>query len=62
MKKKTPSRGGAREGAGRPALGKTRINLTLNASLVAKAREKESNLSSLVDSLLAKWLGLDQNS
>ena len=56
MKKTPPTRGGAREGAGRPPLGKTRINLTLNSELVEKARTKEGNLSALLDRLLATWL------
>lgn len=57
--KKTPAkpqRGGSREGAGRPPLGKTRINLTLNSDLVDRARAKEDNLSALLDRLLASWL------
>lgn len=49
-------RGGSREGAGRPSLGKTRVNLTLNSDLVDRARAKESNLSGLLDKLLAGWL------
>jgi hypothetical protein len=58
MKKlpKKPLRGGSREGAGRPPLGKTRINLTLNSDLVDRARAKEDNLSALLDRLLATWL------
>lgn len=52
----TSKRGGSREGAGRPPLGKTRVNLTLNSELVARARTKEDNLSGLLDRLLAKWL------
>ncbi|MBE7498649.1 MAG: type II toxin-antitoxin system CcdA family antitoxin [Verrucomicrobiaceae bacterium] len=51
-----PQRGGSREGAGRPPLGKTRVNLTLNSDLVERARAKEDNLSGLLDRLLAKWL------
>ena len=50
-------RGGKRDGAGRPSLGKARVNLTLNKDLVAKARAKEGNLSALKDSLLAQHLG-----
>jgi hypothetical protein len=49
-------RGGSREGAGRPTLGKTRINLTLNSNLVDQARAKEQNLSALLDRLLMQWL------
>ena len=56
MKKKPSTRGGSREGAGRPSLGKTRINLTLNSDLVERARAKEGNLSGLLDRLLADWL------
>jgi len=55
-KPKQSSRGGAREGAGRPPLGKIRINLTLTESLVERARAKEGNLSALLDRLLAQWL------
>ena len=50
------SRGGKRGGAGRPAEGKVRVNLTLNEELVEKARAKENNLSALLDRLLAQWL------
>lgn len=58
MKKsaKKPQRGGSREGAGRPPLGKVRVNLTLDSDLVQRARAKEDNLSGLLDRLLAKWL------
>lgn len=56
MKKPLPKRGGSREGAGRPSLGKTRINLTLTSDLVERARAKEDNLSALIDRLLADWL------
>lgn len=57
MKKKdTPVRGGSREGAGRPSLGKARVNLTLNAELVSQARKRTENLSEQVDALLAEWL------
>lgn len=41
---------------GRPSQGKTRINLTLNETLVERARKKEDNLSALLDRLLAQWL------
>jgi post-segregation antitoxin (ccd killing protein) len=41
---------------GRPSQGKTRINLTLNESLVERARAKEDNLSALLDRLLTQWL------
>jgi len=56
MKPKESSRGGAREGSGRPSQGKARINLTLNYELVAEARKREHNLSALLDRLLADWL------
>lgn len=56
MKTKLPSRGGKRVGAGRPSQGKTRINLTLNEKLVERAREREANLSALLDRLLTQWL------
>ena len=52
----SPHRGGAREGAGRPSLGKTRVNLTLNSDLVEQARAKQDNLSALLDRLLSDWL------
>ena len=55
-KKQVITRGGVREGAGRPPLGKARINLTLTQELVERARTRESNLSALLDRLLAKWL------
>lgn len=41
---------------GRPSQGKTRINLTLNETLVERARAKEDNLSALLDRLLTQWL------
>lgn len=56
MKQLPPLRGGIRKGAGRPPLGKTRINLTLTKDLVERARAKEDNLSALLDRLLAEWL------
>lgn len=56
MKKKPTKRGGAREGAGRPAQGKARINLTLSGELVKEARQMEPNLSALLDRLLSQWL------
>lgn len=58
MKKpaKKPQRGGTREGAGRPSLGKVRVNLTLDEELVQQARGKEDNLSGLIDQLLRNWL------
>ncbi|MBL9181679.1 MAG: type II toxin-antitoxin system CcdA family antitoxin [Verrucomicrobiaceae bacterium] len=50
------TRGGQREGSGRPSQGKIRVNLTLNEGLVQQARTKEKNLSALLDRLLADWL------
>lgn len=51
------TRGGKREGAGRPDEGKERYTLTLTAENVKRAKAKESNLSGLLDKLLADWLG-----
>jgi hypothetical protein len=56
MKQESPTRGGHREGAGRPSQGKTRINLSLTESLVEQARAREHNLSALLDRLLNQWL------
>ncbi|MDZ4323312.1 MAG: type II toxin-antitoxin system CcdA family antitoxin [Alphaproteobacteria bacterium] len=57
MKKETLKKhGGAREGAGRKPMGKARLNLTLDSGLVEQARARESNLSGLLDRLLAEWL------
>ena len=54
---KTPSRrGGKREGAGRPSLGKKHYDVTLTELNVEAAKERESNLSGLLDGLLADWL------
>jgi hypothetical protein len=50
-------RGGAREGAGRPSLGKKQYSLTLTEKTVTKARKRTKNLSGLVDDLLTEWLG-----
>jgi hypothetical protein len=55
MKKKSSTEPPKRE-RGRPSQGKTRINLTLNESLVERARKREENLSALLDRLLAQWL------
>jgi hypothetical protein len=55
--KKASNWGGKREGAGRQSEGKAAFNVTLNAKNVAKARKRESNLSGLLDRLLAAWLG-----
>ena len=57
--KTEPKRGGTREGAGRPPLGKIRTNVTLTMGLVDRARAKEGNLSSLLDRLLTQWLRVD---
>jgi hypothetical protein len=58
MKKasKKPTRGGSREGSGRPSLDKIRVNLTLKKDLVEWAYTKEKNLSALLDRLLGEWL------
>lgn len=52
----SPGRGGKRQGAGRPSLGKSKFCLSLNPDNVERAREKENNLSALLDRLLAQWL------
>lgn len=49
-------RGGKREGAGRKPRGKERYTVTLTATNVEKAREREANFSGLLDRLLAQWL------
>lgn len=55
--KTTPSkRGGKREGAGRPSLGKKHYDVTLTETNVETAKKTESNLSGLLDELLAAWL------
>lgn len=51
-----PTHGGKRDGAGRPSLGKKRFQVMLTESAVERAREKESNLSGLLDRLLREWL------
>ena len=56
MQKKR-KRGGKRKGAGRKPRGKAPFTVTLTESNVQSARVKESNLSGLLDRLLAKWLG-----
>jgi len=53
---KERKRGGKRKGAGRKPLGKAPFTVTLTETSVRRAREKESNLSGLLDKLLAKWL------
>jgi len=50
------NRGGKREGAGRKSEGKQRYNVTLTAESVEAAKQSESNLSGLLDRLLAEWL------
>jgi hypothetical protein len=54
--KEKPSRGGKREGAGRPPMGKKTYSLTLTEDNVVEARKRESNFSGLLDRLLANWL------
>lgn len=54
--KEKPSRGGKREGAGRKPMGKKTYSLTLTEENVVEARKRESNLSGLIDRLLAQWL------
>ena len=56
--KKPPEklRGGKRAGAGRPYEGKTRYNVTLTPENVENAKKRESNLSGLLDRLLADWI------
>jgi Post-segregation antitoxin CcdA len=56
MKTKKDSRGGKREGAGRPSQGKAPYNVTLTSRNVKAARSREANLSALLDRLLADWL------
>jgi hypothetical protein len=53
---KNPTHGGKRDGAGRPNAGKKRFQVTLTESAVAEAKERESNLSGLLDRLLKEWL------
>ncbi len=50
------ARGGKRDGAGRPALGKERFTVTLTAASVAEAKAREKNFSGFLDRLLAAWL------
>lgn len=49
-------RGGKRPGAGRPDEGHKRYSVTLTEENVKKARERESNISGLLDRLLTDWL------
>ena len=53
---KTKPMGGRRKGAGRPSEGKARYNVTLTAENVTKAKKRTSNLSGVLDDLLAGWL------
>jgi hypothetical protein len=55
MKKKT-TRGGKREGAGRPSQGKKNYTVSLTAENVKKAKAREGSFSGLLDRLLAAWL------
>ena len=49
-------RGGKRKGAGRKPMGKERYTVTLTAVNVKMARDKERNMSGLLDRLLAQWV------
>jgi len=49
-------RGGKRKGAGRKPMGKGRYTVTLTAVNVKMARDKERNMSGLLDRLLAQWV------
>jgi hypothetical protein len=48
--------GGKRKGAGRPDEGKKRYNVTLTEANVDRAKKRESNLSGLLDRLLARFV------
>jgi len=48
--------GGKRKGAGRPAEGKRGYSVTLTEANVDKALKRESNLSALLDRLLARFV------
>lgn len=54
--KQESTRGGAREGAGRPSLGKANFTVSLNAGNVEKAKKREGNFSGLLDRLLSDYL------
>jgi len=54
---KKPTRGGKREGAGRPSEGKKPYLVTLTEVNVKRAKKREKNFSGLLDGLLARWLG-----
>jgi len=49
-------RGGKRKGAGRKPMGKERDTVTLTAVNVKMAKDKERNMSGLLDRLLAQWV------
>lgn len=51
-----PTRGGKREGAGRPSEGKKTYPVSLTETNVTRAKELAGNFSGLMDDLLAKWL------
>jgi hypothetical protein len=55
-KKQAETRGGKREGAGRPPEGKGRFTVTLDAENVKRAKRREENFSGLLDRLLDEWL------
>lgn len=55
-KNQAETRGGKREGAGRPPEGKQRCTVTLDEKNIAKAKAKETNFSGLLDRLLSDWL------
>jgi hypothetical protein len=55
MKKDT--RGGKREGAGRPSEGKAKYLVSLTKKNAERAKKREANFSGLLDRLLARWLG-----
>ncbi len=50
------TRGGRRKGAGRKPEGKRGYSVTLTEKNVMRSKKRESNLSSLLDRLLADWL------
>jgi len=51
-----PKWGGKRKGSGRKPQGKAAYNVTLTTKNVERAKRRESNLSGLLDRLLARWL------
>ncbi|MDF1811419.1 MAG: type II toxin-antitoxin system CcdA family antitoxin [Verrucomicrobiales bacterium] len=56
MSKETTGHGGKRDGAGRPNEGKKRYQVSLTEEIVDRVKERESNLSGLIDQLLREWL------